>query len=98
MTLVDISDDRLDDAWHDNAIADPRTRESFIDASQLVPNTDRNDAEANHLQGEPSGKRIGALSLRVAGEDATELKKKLTAKGSIASPAWSGVLCSPAWR
>ena len=33
VTLVDISDDRLDDAWHDNAIADPRTRQSFFDAS-----------------------------------------------------------------
>jgi hypothetical protein len=33
VTLVDASDDRLDDAWHDNAIANPRTRESFFDTS-----------------------------------------------------------------
>jgi hypothetical protein len=33
VTLVDISDDRLDDARHDDAIADPRAREPFFDAS-----------------------------------------------------------------
>jgi hypothetical protein len=33
MTFVDTPDNRLDDTWHDNAKADPRTREAFFDAS-----------------------------------------------------------------
>jgi len=101
MTLVDISDDRLDDTWHNNAKADSRTRESSFDTSYLVPSTEHRAQSTTILKpitctANPAGSTY--LLMRVSRADAEELKKKLTAKGSIAIPAWSGVLCSPACR
>ncbi len=51
VALLDIADDRFDHTWHDNSVAYPRTRQSFVHSrGQLISNASRHDPESDYLQ------------------------------------------------